>query len=135
MNLLTNPVCVPSDDFVTAFASGAEFVPEESLCFADAVSDATASDPRSCARHTIPVYMLTASTAMFFQVFPPRTTFSGTTMVSPGPTAAESTLPDHSLRSWPVATEPSARMIKMAPLFASCAAPPARERYQPAFLP
>src|SRR5206468_12942391 len=65
----------------------------------------------------------------------PKTGFSGTAIVSPGPIVAESTLPDQKLPCFPLVTEPSARMMKIALLFPRGVAPPARERYQPAFLP
>ena len=60
--------------------------------------------------------------------------FSGTTMMSPGPRTVDSTPPDH-MPLLPLATEPFARMMKMAFLLANPVAPPARDRYQPAFLP
>src|SRR5712692_403688 len=70
----------------------------------------------------------------FFQVLPPSTARSGTTIVSPGSIADDKTLPDH-IPLLPLVTEPFARMMKMAFLLASPVAPPARERYQPAFFP
>src|SRR5437762_2727619 len=71
----------------------------------------------------------------FFSVLLPRTGLSGTTIVSPGPMAAESTLPDQKPPCFPPVTEPSERIMKIPPLFASSVGPPARERYQLAFLP
>src|SRR5260370_38774019 len=70
----------------------------------------------------------------FFQVEPPTVVFSGTTMMSPGPSVEDSTPPDHKALE-PLVTEPFARMMKMAFLLASPVAPPAWERYQPAFFP
>src|SRR5882672_8199062 len=70
----------------------------------------------------------------FFQVEPPTVVFSGTTMMSPGPSTELSTPPDHN-PLLPLVTEPFARIIKIALLLASPVAPPARERYQPAFFP
>src|SRR5271157_1473280 len=71
----------------------------------------------------------------FFNVLLPRTGFSGTTIVSPGPSVVESTPPDQRRPCEPLVTEPSERTMKIAPLLASCVAPPARERYQLALLP
>src|ERR1700694_2702807 len=76
-----------------------------------------------------------ATDKTFFNVLLPRTAFSGTTIVSPGPKVDESTLPDHKPPCFPPVTEPSERTMKIPPLFASCVGPPARERYHPAFLP
>src|SRR5437016_6838365 len=76
-----------------------------------------------------------ATDRTFFNVLLPRTGFSGTTIVSPGPIVAESTLPDQKPPCFPPVTEPSERIMKIPPLFASSVGPPARERYQPAFLP
>src|SRR5260370_40355091 len=70
----------------------------------------------------------------FFQAEPPTVVFSGTTMMSPGPSTEESTPPDHN-PLLPLVTEPFARTMKMAFLLASPVAPPARGRYQPAFFP
>src|SRR5437879_5101547 len=71
----------------------------------------------------------------FLSALLPRTGLSGTTIVSPGPMAAESTLPDQKPPCFPPVTEPSERIMKIPPLFASSVGPPARERYQLAFLP
>src|SRR5258708_4885110 len=76
-----------------------------------------------------------ATDRTFFNVLLPSSGFSGTIIVSPGPIVAESTPPDQRTPCLPLVTEPSERMMKIAPLFASCVAPPARERYQPASLP
>src|SRR5712692_6764948 len=76
-----------------------------------------------------------ATDRTFFNVLLPRTGFSGTTIVSPGPSVDESTLPDHKPPCLPPVTEPSERTMKIPPLFASCVGPPARERYHAAFLP
>src|SRR6266513_880620 len=165
MNLPTNPVSVPSDIFLTAFASVATSV---FLSLSEAVSDAEGCAPCSCAYDTLtfpklnssvvpkiairrivliyPQGMATAATnaaddaicatdRTFFSVLLPRTGLSGTTTVSPGPMAAESTLPDQKPPCFPPVTEPSERIMKIPPLFASSVGPPARERYQPAFLP
>src|SRR2546427_6055585 len=70
----------------------------------------------------------------FFQVEPPTVVFSGTTRMSPGPSTEESTPPDHS-PLLPLVTEPFARMMKIAFLLANPVAPPALDRYQPAFFP
>src|SRR5216683_7747203 len=74
-----------------------------------------------------------ATERTFLSVLLPRTGFSGTTIVSPGPIVDERALPDQRPPSLPPVTEPSARMMKISPLFASCVGPPARERYQLAF--
>ena len=63
--------------------------------------------------------LVCAIAAMFFQVLPPKTAFSGTTIMSPGPICDESTPPDHRPPCWPLVTEPSARTMKIPPLFAS----------------
>src|SRR6266436_4022941 len=76
-----------------------------------------------------------ATDRTFFSVLLPRTGLSGTTIVSPGPSADESTLPDQKPPCLPPVTEPSERIMNISPLFASCVGPPARERYHPAFLP
>src|SRR6266571_3777356 len=76
-----------------------------------------------------------ATDRTFFNLLLPRTGLSGTTIVSPGPKDEESTLPDQKPPSFPPVTEPSERIMKIPPLFASSVGPPARERYQPAFLP
>src|SRR5260370_1594396 len=76
-----------------------------------------------------------ATDRTFLNVLLPTTGFSGTTTVSPGPSADESTLPDQKLPCLPPVTEPSARIMKTAFLSASCVGPPARERYHPAFFP
>src|SRR5689334_9036325 len=76
-----------------------------------------------------------ATDKTFLRVLLPSIGFSGTTTVSPGPRADESTLPDQKPPCFPLVTEPSERMIKIALLFPRAVAPPARERYQPAFLP
>src|SRR6266849_5600304 len=75
-----------------------------------------------------------ATDRTFFNVLLPRTGFSGTTIVSPGPNVAESTLPDQKLPCFPPVTEPSERIMKIPRLSASCVGPPARERYHEAFL-
>src|SRR5712692_8218390 len=141
-NLPTNPVCVPLDNFKTAFPSGGLSVFEEELCFSEADSDAAGFVPCSCAYDTLvfptlnssvvprivirrlvlicPQGMATAATnaaddaicatdKTFFKVLLPRTGFSGTTIVSPGPTVAESTLPDQKPPCLPPVTEPSER--------------------------
>src|SRR6266576_3512559 len=76
-----------------------------------------------------------ATDRTFFNLLLPRTGLSGTTIVSPGPKDEESTLPDQKPPSFPPVTEPSERIMKIPPLFASSVGPPARDRYQPAFLP
>src|SRR5713101_9657042 len=76
-----------------------------------------------------------ATDRTFLSVLLPRTGFSGTTIVSPGPIVDERAPPDQRPPCLPPVTEPSARMMKISPLFASCVGPPARERYQLAFLP
>src|SRR5258708_11963319 len=76
-----------------------------------------------------------ATDRTFFKVLLPRTGFSGTTIVSPGPIVADCTPADQRPPCLPLVTEPSARTMKIAPLFATGVAPPARERYQPAFIP
>src|SRR5712692_10498263 len=48
-----------------------------------------------------------ATDRTFFNVLLPRTGFSGTTIVSPGPSVDESTLPDHKPPCLPPVTEPS----------------------------
>src|SRR5574337_1361056 len=53
----------------------------------------------------------------FFQKVEPPIGFSGTTIVSPGPARVDSTFPRHNAPSLPLTTEPSARTIKIAPLF------------------
>src|SRR5437016_10273299 len=168
MNLPTNPVCVPRDVFLTAFASADTSVFEEGLSLSQAVSDGTGFVLCSCAYDTLtfptpntsvvpkiairrivliyPHGMATAATnaaddaicatdRTFFKVLLPRTGLSGTTTVSPGPMVAESTLPDQKPPCFPPVTEPSERIMKIPPLFASSVGPPARERYQLAFLP
>src|SRR5436309_14141951 len=82
-----------------------------------------------------PAWAICAIAAMFFQVLPPKTAFSGTTTMSPGPIWDESTPPDHKPPCRPLVTDPSSPLIKIPPLLASWVGPPARERYQPAFLP
>src|SRR5439155_23767356 len=76
-----------------------------------------------------------ATDSTFFNLLLPRTGLSGTTIVSPGPMVAESTLPDQKPPCFPPVTEPSERIMKIPPLFASSVGPPAWERYQLAFLP
>src|SRR5207249_4451592 len=76
-----------------------------------------------------------ATDRTFFNLLLPRTGLSGTTIVSPGPMVAESTLPDQKPPCFPPVTEPSERIMKIPPLFASAVGPPAWERYQLAFLP
>src|SRR5690242_14367376 len=51
-----------------------------------------------------------ATDRTFFNVLLPSTGFSGTTTVSPGPSVAESTLPDQKLPCFPPVTEPSERI-------------------------
>src|SRR5260370_10008558 len=82
-----------------------------------------------------PACAICATDTIFFQAELPSTGFSGTTIVSPGPIVDESTLPDQKPPCFPPVTEPSARMMKISPLLASCVGPPARERYHPALLP
>src|SRR6266576_7252724 len=105
--------------------------------------------PRIAIRHFLFIYphgMATAATnaaddaicasdITFFSVLLPRTGLSGTTIVSPGPMAAESTLPDQKPPCFPPVTEPSERIMKIPPLFASSVGPPAWDRYQLSFLP
>jgi len=56
-----------------------------------------------------------ATDRKFFNVLLPNTGLSGTTIVSPGPKAEESTLPDQKPPSFPPVTEPSERIMKIPP--------------------
>src|SRR6267154_3878962 len=76
-----------------------------------------------------------ATDSTFFSVLLPRSGLSGTMIVSPGPIVEESTLPDQKPPCFPPVTEPSERIMKISPLFASVVGPPERERYHAAFLP
>src|SRR5208283_923854 len=81
-----------------------------------------------------PAWATCAIATMFFQTLLPSTARSGTTMVSPGPTEAESTPPDQPPLP-PLVTAPLARMMKMAFLLASCVAPPECDKYHPEVFP
>src|ERR1700688_349580 len=65
---------------------------------------------------------------------PPPIAFSGTTTVSPGCKTALSEGPDHKLAFAPM-TEPSARITKIAFLFATAVGPPDWLRYHFALFP
>src|SRR5271155_2454128 len=65
---------------------------------------------------------------------PPPNAFSGTMTVSPGRNAAFNESPLHTL-SLPPSTEPSARITKIAFLFATAVGPPDWLRYQRALFP
>src|SRR5216683_2272567 len=95
------------------------------LRYAHLIATAAASAP-ACA--------ICAIDTMFLHALLPSTGFSGTTIVSPGPIVAESAPPDQR-PCFPPVTEPSERIMNIPRLSASCVGPPARERYQPAFLP
>src|SRR5579863_4185759 len=81
-----------------------------------------------------PACAIWAMATRFFQTLLPITDRSGTTIVSPGPMAEDSTPPDH-MPLVPLVTDPLARIMKMAFLLARLVAPPARERYQAVFFP
>src|ERR1700735_4595681 len=65
---------------------------------------------------------------------PPPSAFSGTTSVSPGSSVRDMESPAHTLLLDPI-TEPSARITKIAFLFASCVGPPDWLRYHFALFP
>src|SRR6476646_6011393 len=75
-----------------------------------------------------------ATCSVFFHLLVPLYAFSGTTTMSPGRTSAANTPPLH-IPAEPLATEPFARIRKMAFLSATWVAPPPWLRYQPTLLP
>src|SRR5207245_9995924 len=76
-----------------------------------------------------------ATERTFLNVPPPSTGFSGTTIMSPGPSVDESTPPDQKLPCLPPVTEPSERIMKTPFLFPICVGPTAPYTSHPSFFP
>src|SRR6266513_573647 len=93
MNLPTNPVCVPRDVFLTAFACADTSVFDEGLFFAGGVSDAAGFVPCPCAYDTLTFPM--PQTTRFAQ---PTEHFSTCCFQEPASPAPRSCRPDPRMR-------------------------------------